>query len=216
MPDTRRKILQAAVEIADERGLAAVSMRSVAQRVGVSAMALYPHISNKEALLDGMVDVLLAEQLPLLEGIPDGHWWDRLTVIAQGVRSMAARHPSAFSLLLSRPSVTPDALKATDAVYQALLDAGVPEPQVPRIERLLSTFVLGFAASEVNGRFSKGTLNSRARRAQLEPDEIAAHHRLASQLDRPINWDKEFEADLADLRAFIEQLASAHRKPRRS
>jgi AcrR family transcriptional regulator len=206
MPDMRRKILQAAVEIADERGLAAVSMRSVAQRVGVSAMALYPHISNKEALLDGMVDVLLAEQLPLLDRTREIQWWDRLVVIAQGIRALAARHPSAFSLLLSRPSITPDALKATDAVYQALVDAGIPEPQVPRIERLLSTFVLGFAASEVNGRFSRGALNMRARRAQLESAEIAAHYRLAAHLDKPIDWDREFAADLQDLRKFIEQL----------
>jgi AcrR family transcriptional regulator len=210
----RRKILQAALDVADERGLAAVSMRSVAQRVGVSAMALYPHISNKEALLDGMVDVMLAEQLPLLERIPDGDWWDRLVVIAQGIRALAGRHPSAFSLLLSRPSITPDALKATDSVYQALVDAGVRESQVPRVERLLSTFVLGFAASEVNGRFSKGALNMRARRAQLEPAEIAAHYRLAAHLDKPIDWDREFDADLEDLRAFIEQLASGNRPPK--
>jgi AcrR family transcriptional regulator len=214
MPDMRRKILHAAVDIADERGLAAVSMRSVAQRVGVSAMALYPHISNKEALLDGMVDVLLAEQLPLLDRTRDVDWRDRLMVIAQGIRALAARHPSAFSLLLSRPSITPDALKATDAVYQALVDAGIPEPQVPRIERLLSTFVLGFAASEVNGRFSKGALNMRARRAQLEPAEIAAHYRLSAHLDRPIDWDREFEADLDDLRTFIEQIASARHTDR--
>ena len=203
----RHKILQAALDIADERGVTAVSMRAVAQRVGVSAMALYPHIASKEALLDGVVDVLLAEQLPTLDPLPaDADWWTRLVAAAQGMRKLAARHPSAFSLLLARPSVTPDAVRATDMVYRAILDAGIPDTHVARVERLVSTFVLGFAASEVNGRFSKGTLNPRARRAQLAPSEIPAHYRLAEHLDQPIDWDAEFDADLQDLRILIETI----------
>ncbi len=203
----RDNILRAALDIADEHGVAAVSMRAVAQRVGVSAMSLYPHVASKEALLDGVVDVLLAEQLPTLEPLPaDADWWTRLVAAAQGMRKLAARHPSAFSLLLARPSVTPDAVRATDMVYRAVLDAGIPDAHVARVERLVSTFVLGFAASEVNGRFSKGTLNPRARRAQLEPSEIPAHYRLAEHLDRPVDWDAEFEADLKDLRTLIETI----------
>lgn len=206
----RDNILRAALDIADEHGVAAVSMRAVAQRVGVSAMSLYPHVASKEALLDGVVDVLLAEQLPTLEPLPaDADWWTRLVAAAQGVRKLAARHPSAFSLLLARPSVTPDAVRATDMIYRAVLDAGVPDAHVARVERLVSTFVLGFAASEVNGRFSKGTLNPRARRAQLEPSEIPAHYRLAEHLDRPVDWDAEFEADLQDLRTLIETIRPA-------
>jgi AcrR family transcriptional regulator len=206
----RHKILQAALAIADDRGLAAVSMRSVAERVGVSAMSLYPHVASKEALLDGLVDVLLAELLGDLGKLPAGaDWWARLVAVADGVRRLAARHPSAFSLLLARPSVTPDAVRATDVLYQALLDAGVPDAQVARVERMVSTFVLGFAASEVNGRFSKGTLNPRARRAQLAPADIAAHYRLAEHLDRPVDWNDEFAADLRDLRTLIETISSA-------
>jgi AcrR family transcriptional regulator len=203
----RHNILRAALDIADEHGVAAVSMRAVAQRVGVSAMSLYPHVASKEALLDGVVDVLLAEQLPTLEPLPaDADWWTRLVAAAQGMRKLAARHPSAFSLLLARPSVTPDAVRATDMVYRAVLDAGIPDAHVARVERLVSTFVLGFAASEVNGRFNKGTLNPRARRAQLAPSEIPAHYRLAEHLDQPVDWDAEFEADLQDLRTLIETI----------
>lgn len=203
--EIRRKILDAALAIADDGGLPAVSMRTIAKRVGVSAMALYPHVSNKEAVLDGMVDLLLAELLPALNGLPtDADWWTRLVALARGVRRVAARHPSAFSLLLARPSVTPDAVRVTNALYQALLDAGVPDADVDRVERMISTFWLGFAASEVNGRFSKGTLNPRARRAQLAPAEIPAHYRLAEHLDRPVDWEAEFEADLRNLRTLIE------------
>lgn len=208
MTDVRDKILAAALAIADERGLAAVSMRSVAERVGLSAMALYPHVSSKEALLDGLVDLLLAEQLPVLAALPaDADCWTRLRAMAQGVRQLARRHPSAFSLLLARPSVTPDAVRVTDGVYQVLVEAGVPPADVARVERLVSTFVLGFAASEVNGRFSKGTLGSRGRRAQLDEEAIPAHYVLAEHLDLPVDWDAEFEADLVDLRTLVEHIA---------
>jgi AcrR family transcriptional regulator len=207
MDDLRHQILNAALAVADEGGLPAVSMRTVAKRVGVSTMALYPHISSKETLLDGMVDLLLAELLPSLDELPpDADWWTRVVALAHGVRELAARHPSAFSLLLARPSVTPDAVRVTDALYQALLDAGVPDAEVDRAERMISTFWLGFAASEVNGRFSKGTLNPRARRAQLAPAEIPAHYRLAGHLDEATDWNAEFEADLRDLRTLIESL----------
>lgn len=216
MPDPRHKILLAALAIADARGLPAVSMRSVGERVGMSAMSLYPHVSSKEALLDGMVDVLLAELLPEYDELPaDADWWTRLVSVAHGVRKLAARHPSAFSLLLARPSVTPDAVRATDVVYQLILDAGVPDAQVDRIERLVSTFVLGFAASEVNGRFDKGTLNPRGRRAQLAPAEIPAHYRLADHLDESIDWNAEFDADLEDLRTLIESVRQKHRRASR-
>jgi AcrR family transcriptional regulator len=203
---TREAILDAALDLADERGLAAVSMRAVAQRVGVTAMALYPYIGNKEALLDGLVDRLLASLLPVDGGT--GDWRDRLRSAGRAARALARRHPSAYPLLLARPAVTPDAVRVVDGIYSLLLEAGVPPRDVPRLERLLSTFVLGYATSEVNGRFSVGTLNPRARRAQFPADEVPAHRRLAKWLDDPVDWDAEFEADLDDLIGLVERAAA--------
>ena len=90
-----------------------------------------------------------------------------------------------------------------DAIYQALLDAGVPDREVTRIERLVSTFVLGYAVSEVSGRFAPGTLGTRERRGQLPGTELPAHHQLGSALDAPWSWEAEFDADLADLTQLI-------------
>jgi AcrR family transcriptional regulator len=206
--DTQRKIYAAALELADEGGLAAVSTRKVARRLGMSHMSLYPHIASKQALLDGMVDLLLGEHHSLLgQTQAQAEWPQRLVAIGQGIRALARRHPSAFPLLLARPSVTPDAVRATDALFQVLLDAGVPDAEIPRLERLVATFMLGFASSEVNGRFGPGTLTPRARRAQLAPQEIPAHYHLADHLDQDTDWDAEFEADLGDLRNLIEQVA---------
>ena len=156
----RSVILRASLDVADERGLAAVTMQAVADRLGVTPMALYRHVAHKADLLDGVVESLLAEfQLP----DPRLPWRRRLEAIARAARDSARRHPDVFPLLLQRRASTPIARQVPDAIYAALRDAGMREAELPRAERLLSTFVMGFAVSEVSGRF-------RARAADVEAD----------------------------------------------
>ena len=148
----RTAILAAALQIADDQGLDAVTMHAVARRLQVTPMALYRHVASKAALLDGLVEALLTE-LPLP---PRELPWDEfLAALAAGIRATARRHPGVFPLLLSRPAVTPAAMGVRDAIHHALRQAGVPETNVARTERLLSTAVLGFAASEAAGRFRR-------------------------------------------------------------
>ena len=155
--------------IADENGLAAVSMRAVAARVGVTAMALYRHVANKEELLDGVLEQLLAElSLPP----EDEPWEDRLIALSAEVRELGRRHPTAISLVFERPGRTPDARVRIDAIHRALRDGGLTGDDVLRLERMLSTFVVGFALSEVSGRFAGATTT---------------------------DLDREFARDLADL-----------------
>ena len=80
-------------------------------------------------------------------------WEEFLAALAAGVRATARRHPAAFPLLLARPAVTPAATGVRDAVHRALRQAGVPDTNIARTERLLSTTVLGFAVSEDAGQF---------------------------------------------------------------
>jgi AcrR family transcriptional regulator len=150
MPLTRSDVLDATFALVSEEGLAAVSMRAVASRLGVTPMALYRHIGDKQGLLDGVVERLLLE-IPLPS--PELPWRDRLHALAAGIRALAHRHPDVFPLLFQRPATTPAALGARDAAYAALREAGVAEGTIPRLERALSTLVLGFAASEAGGRF---------------------------------------------------------------
>jgi AcrR family transcriptional regulator len=204
MEDRRQEILDAALAIADERGIEAISMRAVAERVGVTPMALYPHIGGKAGLLDGLVGRILG-QLSMPDA--DAPWHERLGGIAQALRTIAKQHPSAVALLFSRPSVTPDAVLAVDAIYQELLEAGVPPEQVPRVERMASTLIIGYAVSEVGGRFGTGTVNARGRRARMTEAELPGHYAIAEWLDDQPDWDAEFKADLADLRRLIEWTA---------
>jgi AcrR family transcriptional regulator len=201
--DKRQQILDAALAIADGQGLDAVTMRAVAARVGVTAMALYPHVRSKEDLLDGLVGRLLAE-LSLPD--PAKPWPDRLREIARSARETAHRHPAVMPLLFARPAVTPDAVRVVDAIYQALLDAGVPDDEIARVERLVSTFVLGYAISEASGRFSVG--DPRERRALLTSADLPAHRRLAPKLEAVTSWEAEFETALDDLTGLIENVAS--------
>jgi len=205
MTDRRREILHAALAIADSDGLDAVTMRAVARRVGVTPMALYPYVGGKGALLDGLIEMLLTE-LPKPD--PGVTGWDRMIALAHGVREVAHRHPAVIGLLFSRPSVTADSMRTVDELYGALLGAGVPEGDIARVERLVSTMVIGFALSEVGGRFGTGSLTTRQRRAQLAAADLPAHHRLAEHLDEPVDWDAEFDRDLEDLRLMVERIAA--------
>jgi AcrR family transcriptional regulator len=206
MTDRRQEILDAALAIADERGIDAVSMRAVADRVGVTSMALYPHVGDKAGLLDGLVGRLLGQVIPPDPALP---WRDRLRAFARSMHVVALAHPTTTQLLFSRPAVTADAVRVVDLIYQALLEAGVPADQVPRVERLVSTALLGYVVSETGGRFGPGDVNPRARRAQLPDVELPGHHALARWLDEVPDWAAEFEADVEDLLRLVETIAAA-------
>src|SRR6266852_189115 len=79
----RESVLDAGIEIADEEGLDAVTLRRIAERLSVTPMALYRHVASKDDLLDGMADLLYAElELPA----PGGDWWEGLAAIARSLR----------------------------------------------------------------------------------------------------------------------------------
>ncbi|WP_313885954.1 TetR-like C-terminal domain-containing protein [Fodinicola feengrottensis] len=130
-----------------------------------------------------------------------------MRVFAYAIRALAHRHPGYLELVFSRPAVTKDAVRAIDAIFGALLDAGVPPSEVARVERLTSTAIIGFAMSEVNGRFAAARQPPSVRAEWASAGELPAHHRLRPHLDKKVDWDAEFEADLTDLAAMIESIA---------
>jgi AcrR family transcriptional regulator len=154
----RARVVSEALALADEHDLDAVTMAALAQRLDVTPMALYRHVTSKADLLDGLVALLLAEAV---QPAPQLSWSERLAAYANDLRATARRHPTVFPLLLQRPAATADARQARDAITHALADAGIPQKDTDQIQRLLSTAVLGFALSEVAGRFDAQTARQR-------------------------------------------------------
>jgi AcrR family transcriptional regulator len=112
-PLSRERVLGAAVALADEGGVESLSMRRIAQELGVVPMALYKHVANKNAMLDGMVDVVVGEIDPPLPGT------DWKTAIRQRVlsaRRALLRHPWASRVVESRTTPTPVALEYMDSM----------------------------------------------------------------------------------------------------
>jgi len=147
---TRDDVITCALSIADDQGLEAVTMSAVAALVGVTPMALYRHVDDKEHLLDLLVEAVLRELSD-----PDDRLsgWPRLEALARGLRAAAARHPNVFPLLLQRPAITGGSLALRARIRDALRDCGIPAEELDRGERLVSTVALGFLASEAGGRF---------------------------------------------------------------
>ncbi|CAL9670686.1 TetR/AcrR family transcriptional regulator [Streptomyces sp. enrichment culture] len=117
VPLDRERIVAAAVALADEGGLAAVSVRKVAARLDAGPMRLYGFISTKDELFDLMVDAVYAEILP---GEPPGDWREALHGLAHRTRRAALRHPWLADLLGGRPALGPNALAVSEATLAAL------------------------------------------------------------------------------------------------
>jgi AcrR family transcriptional regulator len=199
---TRAQIVSSALELVAESGLQSLSMRSVAARVNATPMALYRHVRDKEDLEDAILDLVLGQ---LVSPVGNQVWHERLRSLARAGRRMIRDNPAIASLIQTRASRYTGAVSFVDAIYLTLLDAGVPAAQVPRLERLTTTFTLGFAASEANGRFAADTVRSD------RGTGFPGHEHIALTLAVAPDWDAEFEADLDDLVAIIE----THLSPRR-
>jgi AcrR family transcriptional regulator len=141
-------VLAAAVRVADRGGVAAITMRRVAQELGVEAMSLYHHVPNKDAILDGVVDVVFAAiELPSAEG---GDWRDAIRVRASSARAVLSRHSWALGLVDSRRNPGPVTLRHHDAVLGVLREAGFTLPMAVHAVSLVDSYVGGFVLQEAN------------------------------------------------------------------
>jgi AcrR family transcriptional regulator len=150
---TRQRALEAAVGLADAGGIGAVTMRAVAQELGVEAMSLYHHVANKGDILDGMVDVVFA-QIALPE--PGGDWRAEMSRRAHSAREALRSHPWAVGLMESRTTPGPATLRHHDAVLGCLRSAGFPIPLTAHAYAALDSYVYGFALQEVTLPFESG------------------------------------------------------------
>ena len=118
VPLTRERILQAALELADANGIESLSMRKLGQKLGFEAMSLYNHVANKDDLLEGMLDVVLAETEP---PTTPGEWDDAIRKSAISVHDALRRHPWSCTLLMEARRVRPARLRYMDLLLGVLM-----------------------------------------------------------------------------------------------
>ena len=144
---TRERILETALGLADEHGIDDLSMRRLAQVLGVEAMSLYNHVANKSDLLDGVVDLVFSEvDLPNAET----EWKPQLRKWATSAREALARHRWAIGLMESRTRPGPENLRHHDAVLACLRHAGFSVRMAVHVYSLLNSYIYGFALQEVS------------------------------------------------------------------
>ncbi len=143
---SREAIVASAIAIADADGLGAVSMRSVASRLGVEAMSLYHHVANKDAMLDGMVDAVFAE---IHEPRIGGDWVGEMRTRSRSAREVLKRHPWAVGLMDSRSNAGFETLRHHDAVLGCLREAGFSLALVGHAFALLDAHLYGFLVQEL-------------------------------------------------------------------
>lgn len=148
---TQRRIAQAALAAIDADGIDALSMRKLAQHLGSSPMSVYTYFPDKDALLDGVAQLLLAE----IDTPPeDIHWRDAMRFIMRAVRHVAMAHPNAARLIHRFPPHTPDALAFVEAGFRSFRRAGFDGLSTARCYRALAAYSLGTLDIELGGYFS--------------------------------------------------------------
>jgi AcrR family transcriptional regulator len=142
---TRRRVLDAAVALADRGGVRSLSMRKLARELGIEAMSLYHHVANKDDLLDGMVDLVFGEiELPTGEA----DWKAAMRRRAVSARAALRRHPWAIGLMESRSTPGPATLRHHDAVLGILRTAGFSVALAAHAYAVLDSYIYGFALQE--------------------------------------------------------------------
>lgn len=146
-PLNRDRILRQALALADEAGVEAVSMRKLGDALGYEAMSLYRHVSNKDDLLGGMLDLVLAEwELPA----PDAAWDDAIRASAVSVHAALRRHKWAAQLLLVPPGVRMGRIAYMNALLGTLREAGFDADTVYHAYHVLDGHIFGFTLWEAN------------------------------------------------------------------
>jgi AcrR family transcriptional regulator len=149
-PLSRDRILAAALAFADEQGIEALSMRKLGQELGYEAMSLYNHVANKDDLLDGMLDLVIAE----MEPPSPGGGLAGIRAAAISAHDALTRHIWAASLLMAPNRVRPGRLAFMDALLGALRESGFSPETTYHAYHVLDAHIIGFSLWQATHDFS--------------------------------------------------------------
>lgn len=218
IPLSRERLLGAAMVLADTGGIESLSMRRLADELGVKAMSLYHHVTDKDEIVDGIVDLVFAEiVIP-----PDAAGW-KATMRARGdsARQALLRHPWASSLMQSRTRPGPATLRHHDTVIGSLRASGFTIREAAHAFSIMDSYIYGFAQQQQNLTYTtaeEATVVAENILRQLPADayphlaEMIVEHALTPDYD----YAKEFEFGLDLILDGLESIRSQGAKPDRA
>jgi AcrR family transcriptional regulator len=172
--------MQAALELADSGGIESLTMRKLGQALGFEAMSLYNHVANKDDLLDGMLDLVLAETEP---PSPEGDWDTAIRASAISVHDALRRHPWSCTLLMSPHHSRPARAQYMDLLLGRLREAGFSAETTYHAYHVLDAHIFGFSLWETSHSYTEEeTADLAAKFAQtITPDAFPHLHEHAEQ-----------------------------------
>ena len=144
---TKEKIVETAIEWVDQNGIEALSMRRLADRLGVKAMSLYNHVKNKQQLIDEMAETIIGKF-----AAPDktAYWKTAMEARAISMYKTLMQHRWAASILLSNLNTGSNSLTFFDGTLDCLQTAGMPLPLADKAINLMDSFIYGFTIQELS------------------------------------------------------------------
>ncbi|MFG1707603.1 TetR/AcrR family transcriptional regulator [Nonomuraea sp. M3C6] len=171
------RIVRAAIEVADAEGLQALSMRRVAERLGVGTMSLYTYVPGKPELFDVMLDTVYGET-DRPEDVPDG-WRARLEQIARENWHLYLRHPWLLQVAASRPVLGPNVTAKYDYELRAVDGIGLSDLEMDSVITLVTGFVHGAARGAVEAALAE------SQTGMTDQQWWAAHAPFLSRISDP-------------------------------
>jgi AcrR family transcriptional regulator len=215
IPLSRDRIVEAAVGLADAGGFDSFSMRNLADKLDAAPMSLYRHVTNKEDLLDGMVDIVFGEMYP---PAIKGDWKAELRERGISARAALQRHPWAVGLMETR--VHPGVASAVhhNATMGCLREAGFPFREAVHAYNLLDCYTYGFALQELTIPFE--TPEESAEMAATTVGERGVEYPYLAEVvvelgKKGYDYTEEFEFGLDFILDGLERFKRAIRSARR-
>jgi len=208
---SREEIIQAGLAMLEEQGSGALSMRRLADHLGVAPNTLYTYVRGKADLIDGLIDQVYADLN--LDPDPRGDWTQQLASLSQAIRAHLLAHPAVVPFALQQPGLGPHSLRLGEAIYDILRPAGFSDQAVVGTVYALLTYILGFVALEVpRAGTDPQTSDEFVRRmwaffAALPPGEFPHTVELAALLAR-ISTDDQFQFGIRTFLAGLHAQAS--------
>jgi AcrR family transcriptional regulator len=191
-PLTREHIVRVALGIVDDDGLKALSMRRLGARLGTDPMAVYYHLPNKDALLDAIVETVMAD-IDLAVDDPEAPAEERVICAARAYRDALLAHINALPIVLTRGPATPVALRPVELLTGILRDAGLPPSQAMAGMNAIAATVRGTVAMVADGPAAPPSADAMRAMAEQFPAGEFPHLREASLCPADfLNDDFEF------------------------